>query len=124
MNPTGTVLNILGLNGTPFLQQPTDHNWIERESIGVDGNGVSVLVAPRQYQMKWDFLDTDAFQDINNQYIAQGITGSVVVTLPTWVGNPYQFTNYSGCIIRELAFDNYFQNWYSNVRLLIVRINT
>lgn len=123
MNVTGTVLNILGLNGIPFSQQPTDHHWLQRESIGTDGNGNDVLVSPRQYEIKWDFLDTDAFQNVNNYYLAQGVTGTVTATLPAWSSNPYQFQNYSGCIIKELTFENYFQNWYQGVRLLVIRIN-
>lgn len=123
MNPTGTVLNLLGLNGIPFSQQPTDHHWLDRDTIGVDGNGHAVYVAPRQYEMKFNLMDTDQFLTIQNYFAAQGVTGTVTATLPTWLGNPYKFSNYSGCIIRELTYENYFQNWYEGVRLLIVRIN-
>lgn len=123
MNPTGTVLNILAFNGTTLLQQPTDHRWVARDVIGVDGNGNAIYVAPRQYEMKFDFLDTDAFNQLNGFFQAQGVTGTVTATLPKWDANPYQFQNYSGCVIREPEYENWFQNWYVGVRLLVVRVN-
>ena len=123
MNVTGTVLNILGINGTAFLQQPTDHHWLDRDVIGTDGNGNAIYVAPRQYEMKFDFMDTDTFQQIYGYFQAQGVTGTLTATLPKWNSNPYSFQNYSGCIIREPTYENWFQNWYVGVKLLIVRIN-
>lgn len=123
MNASGTVLNAFGINGSVFNQQPSDHHWVDREVIGTDGNGGNVYVAPRQYEMKWEMMDTDLFASINTYFNAQGVTGSLTVTLPKWAGNPYQFQNYSGTIIRELTHEGWFQNWYTNVRLLIVRIN-
>lgn len=120
---TGTVLNQLGLNGSVFPQQPTDHHWLDRDSIGTDGNGMLVYVAPRQYELKFDFLDTDTWDTMYSYFIAQGVTGTVVATLPAWDASPYQFKNYSGCIIREMTHEAWFQNYYQNVRLLIVRIN-
>lgn len=117
------VLNTFALNGTT-IAQPTDHHWLERQSVGTDGNGVEVYVAPRQYELKWDFLDTDEWNSIYSIFLAQGVTGSVVASLPQWNTTPYAFYAYSGTIIRELTYDNWFQNYYSNVRLLIVKIAT
>jgi len=122
MTSNNIVLNTFALNGTT-IAQPTDHHWIERDKLGDDGNGVAVYVTPRQYELKWDFIDTEEFGTIYSQFQAQGVTGSVVASLPKWNTNPYQFYAYSGTIMRELTYDGWFQNYYSNVRLLIVRIN-
>jgi len=121
---TGTYFNQFGLNGGVFLQQPTEHHWLDREQIGTDGNGAAVYVAPRQYEMKWDFIDTDVWNDLYAFFIAQSVTGTVVATLPKWNTTPYQMYNYSGCIIREMTYDGWFQNYYTNTKLLIVRITT
>lgn len=123
MTISGTVLNTFSFNGT-LVAQPTDHHWIDRDQIGVDGNGVAVYVAPRQYEIKWDFLDTDEFDLIYTFFQAQGVTGSVVSSLPRWDSSPYNFYAYSGTILREPTYDGWFQNYYTNVRLLIVRITT
>lgn len=117
------VLNTFKLNGTT-IAQPTDHHWSDRDQIGVDGNGVTVYVAPRQYEIKWDFLDTDEWNTIYNIFLAQGVTGTTVASLPKWNTTPYVFYAYSGTIIREPSFDGYFQNYYQNVKLLIVKIST
>ena len=121
---TGTVLNLLGLNGTVFSHQPTDHHWTDREMIGVDGNGVAVYPAVREYELKFDFVDTDEWNSMYQPFISQGVTGTVIATLPKWNTTPYQFYNYSGCVNRELTYENWFQNYYVNVKMLIVRILT
>lgn len=121
---SGTVLNQLAINGYVFEHQPTDHHWVEREPIGIDGNGVAVYPAVREYELKFDFLDTDEWTNTYNVFLAQNVTGTIVATLPKWNSTPYQWYAYSGCIIREMSYDNWFQNYYSNCRLLIVRIST
>ena len=123
MTTNDIVLNTFALNGTT-IAQPTDHHWLQRDSVGIDGNGVEVLVAPRQYELKWDFIDTDEFDSIYSFYLAQGVTGTIVASLPKWDTSPYVFYAYSGTVLRELTYDNWFQNFYSNVRLLIVKIIT
>lgn len=123
MYASGTILNQLGFNGGIFSQQPSEHHWLERDSIGIDGNGNTVYVAPRQYELKWDLVDTDVWNELYAYYTAQGVTGSVTATLPKWNATPYQFFNYSGCQIKEMTYDNWFQNFYQNVRLLVIRIN-
>lgn len=120
---TGTYSNQFGINGTVFSQQPTEHHWADRESLGIDGNGNSVYVSPRQYEMKWDLVDTEVFTEMYAYFTAQGVTGTVTATLPKWNATPYQMYNYSGCIIREFTYDNWFENYYSNVKLTITRID-
>ena len=73
--------------------------------------------------MKWDFIDTDVWNDMYSFFLSQNVTGTVVVTLPKSNATPYQFYNYSGCVIREMSYDGWFQNYYTNTKLLIVRIN-
>ena len=121
---TGTYLNTMGLNGTQFTHQPTDHHWVAREPIGIDGNGTAVYPALREYEMKFDFIDTEEWNSMYQAFLAEGVTGTVVVTLPKWNTTPYTMYNYSGCIVREIEYENWFQNYYVGVRLLVVRILT
>lgn len=119
-----TVINQIGLNGSVFSQQPTEHSWVPKDPIGIDGNGIEVMPAVREYQLKWDFVTTDVWNEIYAAFTAQGVTGSVVASLPKWSTSPYQMYAYSGCVVREMVYDSWFENYYSNVRLLIVKIVT
>jgi len=119
---SGTVLNQIAFNGSVLITQPSTHGWNQRDSVGIDGNGVEVYVAPREYSLKFDLLDTDEFNQIYTLFLAQGVTGSLVSTLPKWNASPYQWYQYSGTIIREPTYEGYFQNYYQNVYLLVVRI--
>lgn len=121
---TGTVFNQIAFNGTVLSEQPTDHHWLDREQIGTDGNGAAVYVAPRQYELRWDFLDTDQFNNIYQFFLNQSVTGTVVSTLPKWRTSPYTMYAYSGTVLREPTYESWFQNYYVNTKLLIVRINT
>jgi len=120
---SGTVFNQIAFNGTILSEQPTSHGWKEREVVGIDGNGTAVYVAPREYELTWDFLDTDQYNEIYQFFLAQGVTGSIVSTLPKWRTSPYTMYAYSGTILREPQFEGWFQNYYVNTKILIVRIN-
>jgi hypothetical protein len=116
------VFNQIAFNGTVLTEQPTSHGWKERDVVGVDGNGVSVYVGPREYELTWDFLDQDQFNQIYTYFLAQGVTGSIVSTLPRWNDSTYVMYAYSGTILREPQFEGFFQNYYTNTKMLIVRI--
>lgn len=121
---SGTVLNQISLNGYVFTHQPTDHHWMPKEPTGIDGNGIAVYPAYREYELKFDFLDTDEWTNTYQAFQAQGVTGSLVAVLPKWNATPYQWYSYSGVQIREMEYDGWFQNYYQNVRLLIVKVLT
>lgn len=117
------VFNTFAFNGVTG-SQPTTHGWVHKEMIGVDGNGVAIYPRFSSYEMMWDFLSTDEFNQIYSAYSVQGTTGSTVSSLPKWNTSPYQFYAYSGTILREPEYKDWFQNFYTDVRLLIVRILT
>lgn len=121
---TGTVFNTFGFNGTTLSAQPTSHKWGNRETIGVDGSGRGIYPAYREYELKWDFLSTEEFREIYAFFQAIGQTGTVVASLPKYGDIDYTFYNYSGCVLREPEVGDYFQNYISDVKLLIVRILT
>lgn len=122
---TGTVFNTIAFQGTTLSYQPTTHGWAAREPTGIDGNGHAVYPAVREYELNWDFLSPEEFNDLYGYFLAQGSTGTIVSSLPQYppVG-VYQFYPYSGTIIREPSFKDFFQNYYVDVKLLIVNILT
>lgn len=117
-----TVTNTFAFNGVTLSHQPSNHKWSDRDLVGVDGNGTGVYTATREFEMSWDFLDASEFSEIYQYFTAQGVTGSIVSSLPKWNGNPYSFQAYSGTILREPTFEGFFENYYQSVKLLIVRI--
>lgn len=116
--------NAFKINGVALSHQPSDHNWKDRDILGVDGNGHAIYPSPREYELTWDFLSSTEFQEIYAYYQAIGHTGTAVVELPQWANATYQFFAYSGCVLREPTFGKYFENYYSDVKLLIVKIAT
>jgi len=121
---TGTVFNVIAFNGTVLNAQPSSHKWVAKTEIGVDGSGRGIYPLYREYELKWDFLSTDEFQQIYNFFLSIGQTGTIVATLPQFNAADYQFYSYSGTILREPEIGDYFQNYISDVKMLIVRILT
>lgn len=112
------------INGTTLTLQPTTGKWDNRESIGVDGNGHAIYSGKRQFELRWGFMKMSEFNEILSLYDAIGSTGSAVVQLPKFDGTSYAFQEYSGCVLREPEVGEYFEMYVSDVRLLIVKINT
>jgi hypothetical protein len=120
-----TVINDLKINGTSLPVQPSTHRWIDREQIGTDGNGRAIYTAFREYELKWDLLSPDEFNTMNTYFLSIGQTGTANVDLPKFPPtSTYQFQTYSGTILRELTYSEYFENYYKDAKLLIVRIRT
>lgn len=119
---TGTVFNVIAFNGTVLTAQPSSHKWIPGDLIGEDGSGRGIYAAYNQYELKWDFLTPAEFNEIYNYFLAIGQTGTVVATLPQFNATEYQFYSYSGTVLRKPEVGEYFQNYLSDVKMLIVRI--
>lgn len=116
------VTNTFRINGTLLSLQPTEHGWIKRTQYGVDGAGHPIVPAYGQYQLSWDIMSPSEFSQLVNLYNSYGVTGTVVADLPQW-GNPSgTFYSYSGCIITEPEHSGLFENYYTDVKLLIVGI--
>ena len=119
---TGTVFNAFAFNGTVLNLQPSTHKWADSDVIGIDGGGRGIYPAYREYELKWDLMSTEEFRQVYNAYLSIGQTGSVVAALPKLDSADYEFYNYSGCVLRKPTMGNYFQNWISDVTLLVVRV--
>lgn len=112
------------INGTTLAAQPASITWIDRESIGITGNGHGVYPGLRSCELRWDFLSASEFEEIHDFFENNNITGTVVVDLPKYKNTSYGDYSYSGTVLREPTFSEYFEQHYSNVSLLIVRILT
>ena len=114
------------INGVILLTQPTAGQWTSRETLGVDGNGHAVYPSLREFELTWDLVDLDTSNQLQNFYNGIDNTGTVSVDLPLFndVGATGTFQTYSGCILREPEFEQYFEYYRENAKLLIVRIRT
>jgi hypothetical protein len=119
------------INHDSFITQPTAGQWIPREPLGIDGNGHAVYPALREFEMVWDFMDLESAHQLQDFYNNTLVTGTVIVDLPNFNSHPtgtdpiqYQLSSYTGCVLREPEFGQYFEYSRGDVKLLIVRIRT
>ena len=112
------------LNGIEIDPQPTIGHWMPRESFGVDGNG-HILYSPfRQFEMQWELTYPTGTQQLQNFFLSVNNTGTVVADLPQFAVGAYQFYSYSGCILREPEWGEYFNEHITRVVMTVTKIRT
>jgi hypothetical protein len=107
------------INSTDLLTEPTNHGWIAKTVLGFDGNGHVIYVTPRQYQMKWDWMDSASFSQLVNFY--NSCTGTIPVTLPMWNSATGGFASYNATL-EEPSYTNSFEGFFGSVSLLMLNI--
>jgi len=112
------------VNGSAITLQPTSGKWANRDSIGVDGNGHEIYTGKREFEMRWGFMSASEFNELIGFFNAIGNTGTAVVSLPQYGASAYTFYAYSGCVLREPEAGEFFEEYVSDVSLLVVKIST
>ena len=112
------------INGSTITLQPTTGKWEARDPIGVDGNGHAVYSSMREFEMRWGFMSMSEFQELQGFYDSIGNTGTAVVSMPQYGASTYTFYDYTGCVVREPEAGEFFEQYVSDVKLLIVKVST
>lgn len=119
-----------GLSGTYAFNNinlqlpPSEGEWKERTSYGVDGNAHMVYSSVRDFELSWDLQSTNDASQIIGFYNLVSNTGTLVACLPKWGDPEYTFYNYSGTTLQEPTFGSYFQGYPQSAKLLIMNVRT
>ena len=112
------------INGTELTMQPTTGRWLERDSLGIDGNGHTIYSPIRRFEIQWNLMSPAEVYQIQNFFDTVTVTGSFVVDLPEYNAATYTFHSYTGCVLSEPEVSDYFTENIKDVTLLISRIRT
>jgi hypothetical protein len=110
------------INNVPLTLIPSSDRWVDRSPIGITGDGHEIYGRTHEYEMRWNLSSQASVFQLNNYFLAVGITGTVTVALPEYGALAYEFKNYSGCILSELQRGEYFAEYGMDVKLLIRNI--
>ena len=110
------------INNVAFTLLPTTGKWVERSPIDITGDGHEIYGRTHEFELRWQLSTQASIFQLNNYFLQIGITGSVMVSLPEYGSLAYEFKNYTGCILSELARNDYFAEHTSDVRLLVRNI--
>lgn len=111
------------INGTDLTLQPEEGAWDNRKEYGVDGGGHKIYPRTRSFQLRWGWMSASEFAQIKNFYLAAQ-TGTITASLPQYGGSSYAHTTYSGCVLEEPQIGKYWEEYVSNVSLIISNIVT
>lgn len=112
------------INGTDLAMQPTNHNWVSRDNLGYSGDGHPIYSAVRSYKMIFNLESASDFNQLVTFFNSVSTTGTVVATLPQWAGATYNYVPYSGTVVNEPEFSNYFEEYAEEVTVLLTGIRT
>lgn len=112
------------INSTSLTAQPETGQWIDREELGRDGNGRPIYPAPREFEMRWGFISMSDWSQLRTFFQSVGSTGTVSVDLPQYGSSSWAFRTYSGCILNEPTTGRFFEEYVSDVRLIVTKIQT
>jgi hypothetical protein len=112
------------INGVAFVIEPSSFQWLDRSSHGEDGWGHPVYVAPREFELRWDYLSATGASQLQAFFNAIGSTGTAIVEIPKYANPEYIFYAYTGCVIHEPAWGAYFVQNQLDCKLLITNIRT
>ena len=112
------------INGTELHLQPTRGNWMPRDVVGVDGNGHNIYTPYRRFEMQWEIMSPSGTFQLQNFFASVNNTGSAVVDLPRYNADSYQFYPYSGCVLSEPEWNQYFASHITRVSMTVSRIRT
>src|SRR5690349_4879054 len=110
-------------NVTGTFPDPTEAGWIDRNEKGVSGDGHSIYPLARKFELRWNLLSMEEFQTIVGFYNLVQSTGSFIADLPRYA-QPWAFTSYTGCVMKEPSTGKFFETYVQDVSLLIVNIIT
>jgi len=113
------------VNGTDLILQPETGQWnAQRSSYGTDGGGHGIFPRAHTFELKWGFMSASEFSQLYSFYLTTSVTGTATVDLPEYGAATYQFRSYSGTILQEPEIGNFFEGYYSDVRLIVNKIIT
>lgn len=118
MASTGTYQ----INDTDLIIQPSYGKWLPRDIIDLDGNGHPVYPPYYQFEMGWQLASMDHVKQLQDFFDTIGRTGTASVNLPRHAFGPYIFRTYSGTILQEPEFSQFFAESEATVTLLITKI--
>ena len=104
------------VNGVELTLQPTEHRWMPRDPVDIDGDAHAVYHQIHQYEMRWGLMTPAEYNQIYLCYLAVSSTGTMIVDLPEYGANRYYFKSYTGCTAQE----PYYGGWFTENMLEVV----
>jgi hypothetical protein len=109
------------INGVKILQ-PTRHQWVDMEILGIDGNGRPIYPQIGEFQLEWGLMSVSDLNLLISFANFSLTTGTCVVDLPKWGDNDYLFYSYSGTYISRPVVGSYFSENVEDVSIIVRNI--
>jgi hypothetical protein len=103
------------------IPDPEAGRWDPRRALGVAGDGHNVYPEVRQFQMRWRLLPLDDLKTLYDVF-AGASSGTSVVELPDPYAGSWTFREFSGVIVHEPTFGDYFEEHVTSVALILSNI--
>ncbi len=89
------------INGTVLTLQPTVGRWLPRRELGLDGNNRSIYAPTYMFELGWDIMSIEEFDQLRDFWMAVSASGSVSAELPQKDAAAWVFAVYTGVVPDE-----------------------
>jgi hypothetical protein len=111
-------------NGAEILQ-PTLHRWVPRNILGMSGSGHPIYPGVREYELSWQLSSIGDYYQLLESFNNLSGTSTAVIDLPKFNSTgTYDMFSYSGCVLREPEYSEWFTSYYREAKLLISNIRS
>lgn len=111
---------MIQFNGTGLTIPPTTAGWSPQDALGFNGWGQGVYPAFREFHMEFNLTDQNQLYELITLF-TQTLTGTIVARLPAWSSNSFSYRDYSGTIVRQPEFTEYFNEEYvSQIKIVLL----
>ena len=119
------------ISGRPILE-PTTGRWLSRDVVDVQGDGRPIYGSTRAFEMRWQLESYEQWSLLVATFNELQSSGTTVARLPAYptlpfpmaTGSAFAFQEYSGVVLSEPSVGAFFQDWPTDVTLLIANIVT
>lgn len=111
-------------NGVTLSLQPSAGQWMPRANYGIDGGGHIIYSGIHEFQMTFDLISMNDFNQLLLAYDAISSSGTVVMDLPKFHSTDDRFYSYSGCNLGEPSMSAFFMGYPTSVTWTVMNIRT
>jgi hypothetical protein len=104
------------------IADPTSGTWVPNRPLDYSGEGRPVYPPLRDFKIQWNLMAIADLDVIRDEWQKDQATGTVTVDLPDIKQNSYLFRTFSGCHLEEPQASQYFEQYATEVILVVTAI--
>jgi hypothetical protein len=104
------------------VADPMSGEWVPNRPLDTSGEGRPVYSPLREFRIRWNLMSIADLDELRDEWEKDQATGTVTVDLPDLKQSSYAFRTFSGCHLEEPQAGQYFEQYASDIVLVVTSI--